>query len=846
MRVLFVSLVLLCAVEGIHQNVSLHANLTGYSTDDIIEFTINIFSDKDTTAEYFHTYWIFQNGECVFPQISFTFENIDFNEAVEAIKIIDNSIVNHSASLTCNLAPKQCGVFTICMSKWDTGYQSMTSMQIDIVKSGAVHALCNYSMNANLTIQCGDDRESIIQSAVKVSETRVIDLDGAYTINSAPYPTRRHTEHIISEIGTDEYVFLNTTINFINGFCYLPMLTVTFQDNGFQNYNQYMDLYYYYLPDQSRVKRCGGPTNNVGCSNRTTCVENFMYTEKNDVVDEISSITIGILKSESVNLGCGFTISTYITILCGSPLYYEIQETIDLINVSENEVRNFSIKMQSSAYNNFLFDPHRNSSNDVKYMISIAFTNGECIDPKLSFKFAEIDMAQNFPGEHIYVYQSSFNESDKIADCTGSYDYECNLFTTCFSSHRLQYKSNSQLQIGVRQGYGVNSVGRYSTPQNCHLISLDVELLIECCNIKHLNWNKLNDTLPDYQYGIQINKSALTMNVDLQLDYIGYSFTDFGYDNIVGTTYLFDFQPFDLYSPKIQYPGSCSNRLAASYINKSWIEHWKYSLNPSINSEQLASVDYLAYGPLPIYWTFYQMTQCGKIHISGKFSWSDLQSCTDYNGKKLVSINSDSKWINMSGRFYLSIVSPDNMNQDIGQFYSHDLVAHPFQFAIMKSVNIFQKVDIGASLIALRSKHRIFTNNHNDGGYNIILSTEMPRYLQLKNPMLLSYPIQYNTWIIEPKNSFYNNSCYLGPNDVCSQYWNIAISDLFCPISFGGTFSIRYDLICNKNEINTTLCDNYVSHYGDYIVLSVDLKYSDQFDCDNLNVTLKLIFDTNL
>eukprot|EP01084_Bolivina_argentea_P102987 184499_1 len=132
----------------------------------------------------------------------------------------------------------------------------MTTMQIDIMKSDVVNLFCGSPMNAKLIVTCGADmhKESTVESAIKIIDTRIIDLNGVNEINNAPYPTfhgypRRYREQIISNNGSGEYIFFNTTINFINGYCYGPELSVSFQGNNFQNYNQYFDLYYHYLSD---------------------------------------------------------------------------------------------------------------------------------------------------------------------------------------------------------------------------------------------------------------------------------------------------------------------------------------------------------------------------------------------------------------------------------------------------------------------------------------------------------------------------------------------------------------------------------------------------------------------
>ena len=62
------------------------------------------------------------------------------------------------------------------------------------------------------------------------------------------------------------------------------------------------------------------------------------------------------------------------------------------------------------------------------------------------------------------------------------------------------------------------------------------------------------------------------------------------------------------------------------------------------------------------------------IRYFGDFSWGDLRGCTDYDGNKLININMDNDWINMTGRFYLSIISPYITDHDLGIYSIKDSI----------------------------------------------------------------------------------------------------------------------------------------------------------------------------
>eukprot|EP01084_Bolivina_argentea_P223067 377486_1 len=361
--------------------------------------------------------------------------------------------------------------------------------------------------------------------------------------------------------------------------------------------------------------------------------------------------------------------------------------------------------------------------------------------------------------------------------------------------------------------------------------------------IKHVHWNDLHNTLPSYQYSQEINTNNIGINIEIITDYVGYSYDT--HEQTVGTTYIFDFEQFSTFTDKIQFPGSCSNRLKSSYVNKQWNEYWEYSENPSYVN-QLGTIDYLAYGPLPQQWTLTAETNCTSIRYYGQFSWSELMKCSDYEGNKLISIVMDDNWINMTGKFYLSMVSPIDNMQDIGVFYMHNLiVAKPFKIAVAKSMHVLNNIGLTIFSITIYSANRIFEDHiNNNGGYEVILSSQIltVHFLKLTNPNLLTFPSQYNSWIIAPmnkNNSFNNGNCYIDSNNFCVQFWSIRINELNCPISFDGTFSIQWNATCN-DVINNSVseCNSYLSNHGNKVTLTTDLRYADKFECNDIYVDI--------
>eukprot|EP01083_Nonionella_stella_P311385 1110183_1 len=350
--------------------------------------------------------------------------------------------------------------------------------------------------------------------------------------------------------------------------------------------------------------------------------------------------------------------------------------------------------------------------------------------------------------------------------------------------------------------------------------------------IEHVDWNDMNRTSPAYVLATNVAAADLAVNVELITDYIGYAYDE--KDQMVGSAYVFDFAQFDSFEDRLEEPGSCSNRLASSYEGKTWTQYWQYSDAPAAKN-QLGTTQYLAYGPLPSHWTLSALDNCTTIRYSGEFSWSDLRKCASFDGDKLMQIQTDDAWINMTGRFYVSVISPYSMFQDIGIYYVEDLVtSYPFQISIRKSIHILNHIGIEVFLVTIFQSRRTFNKTHSNdgGGYVVILSSQTAEFMQLTEPNLLSNPPEYNTWSIAPLN---NADCYINSDDVCIQFWRLYIEQLDCPIAFDGEFAIEWTAVCTDDGDTNNRCTSHLNTYGNQTALSIGMAYYDPFDCDAID-----------
>ena len=231
-------------------------------------------------------------------------------------------------------------------------------------------------------------------------------------------------------------------------------------------------------------------------------------------------------------------------------------------------------------------------------------------------------------------------------------------------------------------------------------------------------------------------------------------------------------------------------------------------------------------------------TECDIIRYVGNLRWNDLKSCSDYDGNKLMNIYSDDHWINMNGIFYVTVLSPYSMVSDTGIYYEKQLISHSFQISIQKSLHILNSVGLNMFLLTIISAKPIFEyedNTNYRGGYQLILQSQSLDYLQLKDPNLLRYPEQYDSWTIDKHLNALNTSCLFDANSICIQFWMIHIHSLQCPLIFDGEFDIEWIAECNPNNNDNMECNQFLADYGNSVTLSFD--HSDRFDCNVMNRT---------
>ena len=185
--------------------------------------------------------------------------------------------------------------------------------------------------------------------------------------------------------------------------------------------------------------------------------------------------------------------------------------------------------------------------------------------------------------------------------------------------------------------------------------------------IHTFNWDTLTEEgedIPQYaDLTFYVNETDLSLNIYVELEYLGAATADNEDEANWGVTYVLDFEDFDAHKMDIIQPGTCQNRNSSAFSDATleWEDYWSYSLSPF---DDIGSIEYLAYPPPdPVYgeWDVYmkEYEECETVVYQGKFRWEELRNCQDYGETtQYTSIETDDEWMNLTGTFYINVVSP--------------------------------------------------------------------------------------------------------------------------------------------------------------------------------------------
>eukprot|EP01083_Nonionella_stella_P275480 935548_1 len=250
------------------------------NTRTVHEIPITAVSDTTNNDLYFIIDLTSNGYDCVEPQISFTFEEIDFESKNEYIHIYDTHEV---LITTCDgTADANCGVWLQCMDqqplrdirhiKVDENYT------ISIVQPRSVDALCNsLSINAKLNITCSSGTASPTSqtesptSGPSTAPTVSPKLHTCGTSNCIQdiYPSLTQNVTSTIRIRSNE-TYITSRFRIQDAECVNPTVSVYFRDHDMDEPDEYLRIYYQTSLPSYELAECGSAV--YGQCDKTHCL----------------------------------------------------------------------------------------------------------------------------------------------------------------------------------------------------------------------------------------------------------------------------------------------------------------------------------------------------------------------------------------------------------------------------------------------------------------------------------------------------------------------------------------------------------------------------------------------
>ena len=244
--------------------------------------------------------------------------------------------------------------------------------------------------------------------------------------------------------------------------------------------------------------------------------------------------------------------------------------------------------------------------------------------------------------------------------------------------------------------------------------------------------------------------------------------------------------------------------------------------------------------------------ECTTIVYQGSFTWEDLRGCTSNGGSSVstttppyqdsyTSVSSDNSSMNLTGVFYINLVSPFWYGTDYGYYRVYQLLSQPFVISIASVVNVLGSTGINLMTMSVVAVYK----EDKETDFKLVLLTETAEYLELtrtaSDPFIFDGTDAGNTQIVSAdftvNNSPENSGCIGNKDYICTQLWELSISDIECIAGVIGTdFSGNYALTFVPSCIDTgdsnlnDYCDDWLIDHPDIatkVVLNTDLTWVD-------------------
>jgi len=381
--------------------------------------------------------------------------------------------------------------------------------------------------------------------------------------------------------------------------------------------------------------------------------------------------------------------------------------------------------------------------------------------------------------------------------------------------------------------------------------------LLNCPNgtdIKTFNWDTMTEQgidIPKYDLKtFAIIPDDLAIDITIELEYLGDVSADDDRVGPFGVTYVLDFEDFDAHEDSIADPGTCQNRDESDFnapnFAGSFSDYWDFSPNPHV-AGNLGVSQYLAYPPPGDYWNVF-MDDCGNVTYSAIFTWEDLRGCNDGNGgNSYTQVVTDDDWLNLTGTFYVNVVSPFWPDQDFGYYRVYQILSQPFVIAVSSVVNVLGSTGINLMTLSVIAVYK----EDADNDFKLVLLTETADYLKLTrdansvfnyvasdaNNQLQTSDFTDNT---DPENTG-TNECLSNKAYICSQLWEINATNIGCTngglgTDFSGNYQLSFTPECRSTgDANLdAYCGNWLTTHPNIqsgVALDTDLVWVDEV-CD--------------
>eukprot|EP01084_Bolivina_argentea_P044629 82113_1 len=297
------------------------------SLTEEVETMVEIQNPDDNSDTYFNVFFIIHENDCVFPQISFEHELIDYDVAEEYIDVFDNEdnlISRCQGGYSCNQ-------FETCISDYDLGVNKIRAdkehYQIKIIESYSVDSQCyqyhNNSINAKLTFTCGVGKKEKFSCGTN-----------RYCYTIPIYPSDEEDTEFSVNI-TDSMYYNNYMDTYFDVYfvpreddCVDPSISFIFEETYFGGYDDYLELF---DNKGALIGHCTG-TESANCGKYIQCLKDYdLYI---DTIPIGESFKISITQPWVTYPYCFFSINAKLTIKCSQDDLFDFSTTMDIFNMS--------------------------------------------------------------------------------------------------------------------------------------------------------------------------------------------------------------------------------------------------------------------------------------------------------------------------------------------------------------------------------------------------------------------------------------------------------------------------------------------------------------------------------